>query len=233
MLLVGLLCSHLDPGARLTMMQVLQILGGEATVPHVPWRKPSMSFHSNLLLSLQEVVSDCDQSQVSSCSTSFKDFSWMWLIIFQSSISSFFISLICHLFLLSPEYRSACVTRNWVINCIKKPVAQCLMILLHGYSPFKTISPADLLRTANFSFIWWFQREMESLQNHRLSDMCATQYFFSTSLSISWMTWALRYGMLICFWTNHWSRVEMKAALIISMIHFATLFCCFVYYTCP
>lgn len=75
MLLVGLLCSHPDPGARPTMMQVLQIMSGEASVPHVPRRKPSMSFHSNLLLSLQEVVSDCDQSQVSSSSTSFKDYS--------------------------------------------------------------------------------------------------------------------------------------------------------------
>lgn len=73
MLLVGLLCSHPDPGTRPTMMQVLQIMSGEASVPHVPRRKPSMSFHSNLLLSLQDVVSDCDQSQISSSSTSFKD----------------------------------------------------------------------------------------------------------------------------------------------------------------
>jgi hypothetical protein len=73
MLLVRLLCSHLDPGTRPTMMQVLHIMNGEALVPHVPRRKPSMSFHSNLLSSLQDVVSDCDQSQISSSSTSFKD----------------------------------------------------------------------------------------------------------------------------------------------------------------
>lgn len=73
MLLVGLLCSHPDPTTRPTMMQVLQMLSGEAVVPHVPRRKPSMSFHSNLLLSLQDIVSDCDQSQISSSSASFKE----------------------------------------------------------------------------------------------------------------------------------------------------------------
>ncbi|KAH9289357.1 hypothetical protein KI387_033474 [Taxus chinensis] len=73
MLLVGLLCSHPDPVTRPTMRQVLQILSGEAPVPHVPRSKPSISFPSNLLLNLQDIVSDCDQSELSSCSTSFKD----------------------------------------------------------------------------------------------------------------------------------------------------------------
>ncbi|XP_043702657.1 L-type lectin-domain containing receptor kinase VIII.1-like [Telopea speciosissima] len=58
-LLVGLICSHPDPLARPTMRAVVQMLVGEAQVPMVPRTRPTMSFNtSNLLLSLQDSVSD-------------------------------------------------------------------------------------------------------------------------------------------------------------------------------
>ncbi|XP_042477094.1 L-type lectin-domain containing receptor kinase VIII.1-like [Macadamia integrifolia] len=58
-LMVGLGCSHPDPLARPTMRTVVQMLVGEAQVPMVPRTKPTMSFNtSNLLLSLQDSVSD-------------------------------------------------------------------------------------------------------------------------------------------------------------------------------
>ncbi|KAF1863992.1 hypothetical protein Lal_00031137 [Lupinus albus] len=63
LLLVGLACSHPDPFARPTMRSVVQMLVGEAEVPIVPRTKPSTSLttsHSQLLLSLQDSVSDCD-----------------------------------------------------------------------------------------------------------------------------------------------------------------------------
>lgn len=73
LLLVGLLCSHPDPASRPTMRKVLQILSGEDPIPHVPRSKPSMSFPSDLFQNLQDIVSDHDQSEMSSCSTSFKE----------------------------------------------------------------------------------------------------------------------------------------------------------------
>ncbi|GAB4856724.1 L-type lectin-domain containing receptor kinase VIII.1 [Ancistrocladus abbreviatus] len=61
LLLVGLACSHPDPLARPAMRSVVQMLVGEAEVPIVPRAKPSMSFStSQLLLSLQDSVSDCN-----------------------------------------------------------------------------------------------------------------------------------------------------------------------------
>ncbi|XP_074268884.1 L-type lectin-domain containing receptor kinase VIII.1-like [Silene latifolia] len=60
-LLVGLACSHPDPTVRPTMRVVVQMLVGETEVPIVARTKPSMSFStSQLLLSLQDSVSDCN-----------------------------------------------------------------------------------------------------------------------------------------------------------------------------
>ncbi|CAL0315696.1 unnamed protein product [Lupinus luteus] len=63
LLLVGLACSHSDPLARPAMRSVVQMLVGEAEAPIVPITKLSTSLttsHSQLLLSLQDSVSDCD-----------------------------------------------------------------------------------------------------------------------------------------------------------------------------
>ncbi|XP_010253592.1 PREDICTED: L-type lectin-domain containing receptor kinase VIII.1 [Nelumbo nucifera] len=72
-LLVGLACSHPDPLVRPTMRAVVQMLVGEAEVPIVPRTKPSMSFStSQLLMSLQDSVSDCNGMitlSTSSCSS--------------------------------------------------------------------------------------------------------------------------------------------------------------------
>uniref|UniRef100_A0A7N0R9D6 non-specific serine/threonine protein kinase n=1 Tax=Kalanchoe fedtschenkoi TaxID=63787 RepID=A0A7N0R9D6_KALFE len=60
-LLVGLSCSHPDPSARPTMRAVVQMLAGEAEVPVIPKTRPSLTFStSQLLLSLQDSVSDCN-----------------------------------------------------------------------------------------------------------------------------------------------------------------------------
>lgn len=74
-LLVGLACSHPDPLARPTMRVVVQMLVGEAEVPIVPRAKPSMSFTtSQLLLSLQDTVSDCNAMLTISTSSSENSF---------------------------------------------------------------------------------------------------------------------------------------------------------------
>ncbi|KAI6698146.1 hypothetical protein NL676_018265 [Syzygium grande] len=75
-LLVGLACSHPDPVARPAMRSVVQMLVGEAEVPIVPRTKPSMSFStSQLLLSLQDSVSDCnDMVAISTSSSSERDY---------------------------------------------------------------------------------------------------------------------------------------------------------------
>ncbi|XP_021730613.1 L-type lectin-domain containing receptor kinase VIII.1-like [Chenopodium quinoa] len=73
-LLVGLACSHPDPLARPTMRSVVQMLVGEAEVPIVPRTKPSMSFStSQLLLNLQDSVSDCNAMLTISTSSSSSD----------------------------------------------------------------------------------------------------------------------------------------------------------------
>ncbi|GAB2235743.1 hypothetical protein Droror1_Dr00026184 [Drosera rotundifolia] len=61
-LLVGLACSHPDPLVRPSMRAVIRMLVGEAEVPVVPRAKPtSMTFStSQLLLNLQDSVSDCN-----------------------------------------------------------------------------------------------------------------------------------------------------------------------------
>ncbi|KAL4323549.1 hypothetical protein GQ457_11G007730 [Hibiscus cannabinus] len=70
-LMVGLACSHPDAMSRPTMRGVVQMLVGEAEVPVVPRAKPSMSFTtSNLLLSLQDSVSDCNGMVTISSSSS-------------------------------------------------------------------------------------------------------------------------------------------------------------------
>ncbi|KMS96979.1 hypothetical protein BVRB_7g179860 [Beta vulgaris subsp. vulgaris] len=70
-LLVGLACSQPDPMARPTMRCVVQMLVGEAEVPIVPKTKPSMTFStSQLLLSLQDSVSDCNAMLTISTSSS-------------------------------------------------------------------------------------------------------------------------------------------------------------------
>ncbi|CAA7034065.1 unnamed protein product [Microthlaspi erraticum] len=79
-LMVGLACSKPDPVTRPTMRTVVQILVGEADVPEVPTAKPSssMSFStSELLLTLQDSVSDCNEAlapiSTTSCSSSEHD----------------------------------------------------------------------------------------------------------------------------------------------------------------
>lgn len=70
-LLVGLVCSHPDPTVRPTMRNVVQMLVGEAEVPVVPRSKPSLSFStSDLLLNLQDSVSDLNEMVTLSTSSS-------------------------------------------------------------------------------------------------------------------------------------------------------------------
>ncbi|XP_071697348.1 L-type lectin-domain containing receptor kinase VIII.1-like [Rutidosis leptorrhynchoides] len=70
-LLVGLVCSHPDPAVRPTMRNVVQMLVGEAEVPMVPKAKPSLSFStSDLLLNLQDSVSDLNEMITHSISSS-------------------------------------------------------------------------------------------------------------------------------------------------------------------
>lgn len=79
-LMVGLACSQPDPVTRPTMRTVVQILIGEADVPEVPIAKPSSSLSfstSELLLTLQDSVSDCNEAlapmSTTSCSSSEHD----------------------------------------------------------------------------------------------------------------------------------------------------------------
>ncbi|ERM99326.1 hypothetical protein AMTRI_Chr08g205840 [Amborella trichopoda] len=59
-LMVGLACSHPDPIGRPAMRSVVQILNGEAPLPPLPTTRPTMSFTNELLMNLQDSVSDCD-----------------------------------------------------------------------------------------------------------------------------------------------------------------------------
>ncbi len=64
------------------MRDLVQMLVGEAEVPIVPRAKPSMSFStSHLLLSLQELVSDCNAMITMSTSSSENDFNDVDLLI--------------------------------------------------------------------------------------------------------------------------------------------------------
>ncbi|XP_015931623.1 L-type lectin-domain containing receptor kinase VIII.1 [Arachis duranensis] len=77
-LMVGLACSNSDPLARPSMRSVVQMLVGDAEVPIVPTTKPNTGLstsHSQLLLSLQDSVSDIDGIITISTSTSENSFS--------------------------------------------------------------------------------------------------------------------------------------------------------------
>ncbi|KAL3642556.1 L-type lectin-domain containing receptor kinase VIII.1 [Castilleja foliolosa] len=74
-MLIGLACSHPDPMARPTMRVVVQMLVGEAEIPIVPRTKPTLSFStSDLLLTLQDSVSDLNGMIMISSSSSEYDF---------------------------------------------------------------------------------------------------------------------------------------------------------------
>lgn len=80
-LMVGLACSHPDPLARPTMRTVIQMLVGEVEVPVVPRSKPSASFStSQLLLNLQDSVSDCNGLIAISTSSSDHSFNMRHLL---------------------------------------------------------------------------------------------------------------------------------------------------------
>ncbi|XP_050370142.1 probable L-type lectin-domain containing receptor kinase S.7 [Argentina anserina] len=61
LLLVGLSCANPDSSKRPTMRRVLQILSNEAESPAVPRVKPSLSFSCGVSLSVDDIVSDCEE----------------------------------------------------------------------------------------------------------------------------------------------------------------------------
>lgn len=63
LLLVGLSCANPDSAERPTMRRVFQILNGEAEPMLVPKMKPTLSFSSHLLSSLEDIVSDGEDSR--------------------------------------------------------------------------------------------------------------------------------------------------------------------------
>ncbi|KAM0995615.1 hypothetical protein ACFX13_005771 [Malus domestica] len=69
LLLVGLSCANPDSTERPTMRRVLQIMSNEAEVQAVPKVKPSLSFSSRLPLSLDDIVSDCEEDSNSPTSS--------------------------------------------------------------------------------------------------------------------------------------------------------------------
>lgn len=60
LLMLGLSCANPDSAARPTMRRVLQILNNEAMQFAVPKVKPTLTFSSDLPLSIHEIVSDDD-----------------------------------------------------------------------------------------------------------------------------------------------------------------------------
>ncbi|XP_058115236.1 probable L-type lectin-domain containing receptor kinase S.7 [Magnolia sinica] len=66
LLLVGLSCVNPDCTKRPTMRRVLQILNKEAELQVVPKRKPSLTFSCSLPLSIEDIVSDCEESMKAS-----------------------------------------------------------------------------------------------------------------------------------------------------------------------
>ncbi|KAL6200643.1 hypothetical protein ACLB2K_030424 [Fragaria x ananassa] len=64
LLLVGLSCANPDSSKRLTMRKVLQILSNEAEPPAVPRVKPSLSFSCGVSLSVDDIVSDCEEGSM-------------------------------------------------------------------------------------------------------------------------------------------------------------------------
>ncbi|KAM1494333.1 hypothetical protein EV2_029696 [Malus domestica] len=73
LLLVGLSCANPDSTERPTMRRVLQILSNEADVQAIPRVKPSLSFSSRLPLSLDDIVSDCDEEDCGSPTSSLRE----------------------------------------------------------------------------------------------------------------------------------------------------------------
>ncbi|KAF5191960.1 L-type lectin-domain containing receptor kinase VIII.1 [Thalictrum thalictroides] len=63
LLLVGLSCANPSSTERPSMRRVLQILNNEADVVHVPKTKPTLTFSSSLPLSIEDIVSDCENSE--------------------------------------------------------------------------------------------------------------------------------------------------------------------------
>ncbi|PIN08110.1 Serine/threonine protein kinase [Handroanthus impetiginosus] len=61
LLLVGLSCANPDSAERPSMRRVLQILNNEADPLAVPKAKPSLTFSNSLPLSIDELVSDCEE----------------------------------------------------------------------------------------------------------------------------------------------------------------------------
>ncbi|KAL5974366.1 hypothetical protein ACLOJK_031030 [Asimina triloba] len=66
LLLVGLSCANPDYSQRPTMRRVLQILNEESKPLAIPRMKPTLIFSCSLPLSIQEIVSDCEESLRSS-----------------------------------------------------------------------------------------------------------------------------------------------------------------------
>ncbi|KAK6133027.1 hypothetical protein DH2020_033237 [Rehmannia glutinosa] len=60
LLLVGLSCANPDSSERPSMRRVFQILNNEANPVVVPRKKPSLTFSNSLPLSINEIVSDCE-----------------------------------------------------------------------------------------------------------------------------------------------------------------------------
>lgn len=65
MLLLGLSCANPDSAERPTMRRVLQILNNEAAPLVVPKVKPSLTFSSDLPLTIDEIVSDAEEFNTS------------------------------------------------------------------------------------------------------------------------------------------------------------------------
>ncbi|KAK4487430.1 hypothetical protein RD792_005933 [Penstemon davidsonii] len=61
LLLVGLSCANPDSLERPSMRRVFQILNNEAEPLIVPKAKPSLTFSNSLPLSINEIVSDCEE----------------------------------------------------------------------------------------------------------------------------------------------------------------------------
>jgi hypothetical protein len=68
--MLGLSCANPDSAERPTMRRVLQILNNEAVPFTVPKVKPSLTFSSDLPLTIDEIVSDVDDGECEEFNTS-------------------------------------------------------------------------------------------------------------------------------------------------------------------
>lgn len=66
LLLIGLSCANPNSADRPSMTRVLRILNSEAEPMAVPRKKPCLNFNSSNSMTVQEIVSDCDESAISS-----------------------------------------------------------------------------------------------------------------------------------------------------------------------